>query len=89
MCCVLCVACCVLCAVCCVLCDVHQVVGTGSEDASSMLFDLRAHGPLNKFSKDSAMLGVFSVCFSKSGRLLFAGNGENVCNAWDTLATDG
>lgn len=66
-----------------------MVVGTGSEDASSMLFDLRAHGPLNKFSKDSAMLGVFSVCFSKSGRLLFAGNGENVCNAWDTLATDG
>jgi hypothetical protein len=54
-----------------------------------MLFDLRAHGPLNKFSKDSAMLGVFSVCFSRSGRLLFAGNGESVCNAWDTLATDG
>ena len=66
-----------------------NVVGTGSEDASSILFDLRAHGPLNKFSDDSVMLGIFSVCFSKSGRLMFAGYEERMCYAWETISSEG
>lgn len=66
-----------------------MVVGTGSEDASSILFDLRAHGPLNKFSDDSVMLGIFSVCFSKSGRLMFAGYEERMCYAWETISAEG
>ena len=66
-----------------------QVVGTGSEDASSILFDLRSHGPLNKFSDDSVMLGIFSVCFSKSGRLMFAGYEERMCYAWETISSEG
>jgi guanine nucleotide-binding protein G(I)/G(S)/G(T) subunit beta-1 len=64
-------------------------VGTGSEDASSILFDLRAHGPLNKFSDENAMLGIFSVCFSKTGRLMFAGYEEHMCYAWETISNEG
>jgi len=63
-------------------------VGTGSEDASSILFDLRAHGPLNKFSDENAMLGIFSVCFSKTGRLMFAGYEEHMCYAWETISSE-
>lgn len=66
-----------------------NAVGTGSEDASCNIYDLRAHGALNKFSDEQAMLGIFSVSFSKSGRLLFAGYEEHMCYAWETISNEG
>lgn len=65
-----------------------NAVGTGSEDASCIIYDLRARGALNKFTDEQAMLGIFSVNFSKSGRLLFAGYEEHMCYAWETISSD-
>lgn len=35
------------------------------------------------------MLGIFSVCFSKTGRLMFAGYEEHMCYAWETISSEG
>ncbi|KAL1920384.1 uncharacterized protein VTP21DRAFT_761 [Calcarisporiella thermophila] len=62
--------------------------GTGSDDASCRLFDLRADRELNQYTHESIMCGITSVAFSVSGRLLFAGYDNFDCNVWDTLRGD-
>jgi len=59
--------------------------GTGSDDASCRLFDLRADRELNQYCHDNILCGITSVAFSISGRLLFAGYDDFNCNVWDTL----
>mmetsp|Transcript_6329 Transcript_6329/g.13231 ORF Transcript_6329/g.13231 Transcript_6329/m.13231 type:complete len:354 (-) Transcript_6329:418-1479(-) len=60
--------------------------GTGSDDSSCRLFDMRSYGEVNKFASDKITCGITSIAFSKSGRLLFAGYDDFNTNAWDTLA---
>ncbi|KAL1915395.1 uncharacterized protein VTP21DRAFT_6853 [Calcarisporiella thermophila] len=62
--------------------------GTGSDDGTCRLFDLRADRELNQYGHESIMCGITSVSFSVSGRLLFAGYDNFECNVWDTLRGD-
>jgi len=62
-----------------------NAVGTGSDDVSCRLFDLRADRELNQYVHDNILSGITSVAFSASGRLLFAGYDDYSCNVWDTL----
>jgi len=59
--------------------------GTGSDDASCRLFDIRADRELMKYTHDSILCGITSVAFSTSGRYFFAGYDDFNCNVWDTL----
>lgn len=65
-----------------------EAFGTGSDDASCRLFDLRADRELNQFTHDNILCGITSVAFSISGRLLFAGYDDFNCNVWDTLKAE-
>lgn len=62
-----------------------KAFGTGSDDASCRLFDIRADRELNIYTHDNILCGITSVDFSKSGRYLFAGYDDFACNVWDTL----
>lgn len=61
-------------------------LGTGSDDSSCRLFDMRCYGEVNKFAHDRIACGITSVAFSRSGRLLFGGYDDYNTYAWDTLA---
>ena len=61
--------------------------GTGSDDSTCRLFDMRSYGEVNKFGTDSIKCGITSVAFSKSGRLLFGGYDDYNVHAWDTLGS--
>mmetsp|Transcript_35849 Transcript_35849/g.73064 ORF Transcript_35849/g.73064 Transcript_35849/m.73064 type:complete len:358 (+) Transcript_35849:88-1161(+) len=63
-----------------------RAFGTGSDDASCNLFDLRCYGAVNSFASPRILCGITSVGFSKSGRVLFAGYDDYACNGWDTTA---
>ena len=65
-----------------------KAFGTGSDDSSCRLFDIRACAQLSEFKNDSIFCGITSVEFSKSGRLLFAGYDDYNCNAWDVLGSN-
>ncbi|KAF1797951.1 G protein beta subunit [Mucor lusitanicus] len=60
-------------------------IGTGSDDASCRLFDLRADRELNNYTDESILYGITSIAFSASGRLLFAGYDDFSSHVWDTL----
>ncbi|KAI7868556.1 WD40-repeat-containing domain protein [Spinellus fusiger] len=62
--------------------------GTGSDDASCRLFDLRADRELHTYSNDAILHGITSIAFSSSGRLLFAGYDDYSTQIWDTLKGD-
>ncbi|CAK4078668.1 unnamed protein product [Aphanomyces euteiches] len=66
-----------------------NALGTGSDDSSCRLFDLRAYGELNNFSNDKILCGITSVSYSKSGRFMFAGYDDYNCYCWDVLANTG
>jgi len=59
--------------------------GTGSDDASCRLFDIRADTQLMAYTHDTILTGITSVAFSFSGRYFFAGYDDFNCNVWDTL----
>ena len=65
-----------------------NAIGTGSDDASCRLFDLRADRELNQYTHDNIQSGITSIAFSASGRLLFAGYDDFNVNIWDTLKGD-
>ncbi|RCH89009.1 Guanine nucleotide-binding protein G(I)/G(S)/G(T) subunit beta-1, partial [Rhizopus stolonifer] len=65
-----------------------NAIGTGSDDASCRLFDLRADRELNIFTHEQVLSGVTSVGFSISGRLLFGGYDDYRCYVWDTLKAE-
>jgi len=59
---------------------------SGSQDGTARIFDLRAHGELNKFGKVTQEEdGLTSIAFSKSGRILFGGHADSNVMAWDVL----
>lgn len=58
--------------------------GTGSDDSSCRLFDIRAYGQVNQFQNEKILCGITSVDFSKTGRLLFAGYDNYEWKGWDT-----
>jgi guanine nucleotide-binding protein G(I)/G(S)/G(T) subunit beta-1 len=60
-------------------------LGSGSDDSTCRIFDMRAYGEINCFSNDKITCGITSVDFSKSGRYLFAGYDNFSCLAWDAL----
>jgi guanine nucleotide-binding protein G(I)/G(S)/G(T) subunit beta-1 len=60
-------------------------IGTGSDDGTCRLFDLRHDGQLASYEHEAIVGGVTSIDFSKSGRLLFAGYDDFNCSVWDTL----
>jgi len=60
--------------------------GTGSDDSSCRLFDLRSYQQLNEFTDDKIVCGITSVDFSKSGRLLFGGYDDYQAIVWDAIS---
>lgn len=60
--------------------------GTGSDDASCRLFDIRCFKQINTFKCQKLLCGITSVAFSLSGRIMFAGYDDFSCIGWDTLA---
>ena len=64
-------------------------VGTGSDDASCRIFDLRSCGPVSVFTEDRIMAGVTDVAFSYTGMLMFASYDESFCRAWETISKEG
>ncbi|GIQ84668.1 guanine nucleotide-binding protein, beta subunit, partial [Kipferlia bialata] len=59
--------------------------GTGSDDGTCRLFDIRADRQLIQYTEDHILCGVNSIAFSKSGRLLFGGYEDFNAYAWDVL----
>ncbi len=64
-----------------------RAIGTGSDDSTCRMFDIRACGQMANFKSPDIMCAVTSVAFSSSGRLLFAGYEDYNCQAWDTLGS--
>uniref|UniRef100_A0A0C9QSG6 TSA: Wollemia nobilis Ref_Wollemi_Transcript_11855_1801 transcribed RNA sequence n=1 Tax=Wollemia nobilis TaxID=56998 RepID=A0A0C9QSG6_9CONI len=65
-----------------------QRFGTGSDDGTCRLFDIRTGHQLQVYSQhhnENDIATVTSVAFSFSGRLLFAGYSNGACYVWDTL----
>ena len=65
-----------------------KAFGTGSDDSSCKLFDMRAVAEVVSFQNEMVLCGITSVGFSRSGRLLFAGYDDYNCMAWDTLGNN-
>jgi guanine nucleotide-binding protein G(I)/G(S)/G(T) subunit beta-1 len=61
--------------------------GTGSDDSSCRLFDLRSHQQVNNFTADKIVCGITSVDFSRSGRLLFGGYDDYQAIVWDAVGS--
>lgn len=59
--------------------------GTGSDDASCRLFDLRSFQQINVYGQNNIVCGITSVAFSSSGRILFGGYDDYNCIGWDTV----
>lgn len=64
-----------------------KAFGTGSDDASCRIFDMRAVSEVSAFQNEMVVCGITSVAFSSSGRLLFAGYDDYNCTAWDILGS--
>ncbi|KAK9451050.1 WD40-repeat-containing domain protein [Limtongia smithiae] len=59
--------------------------GSGSDDATCRVFDIRADREITCLSVPDLQASVTSVAFSVSGRLMFAGYEDNECRVWDVL----
>jgi guanine nucleotide-binding protein G(I)/G(S)/G(T) subunit beta-1 len=63
-----------------------QLIGTGSEDQTCSLFDMRANQTLITYQDESNVKEpVTSLSFSKSGRLMFTSYEDKKIIVWDTL----
>uniref|UniRef100_A0A1D1XPW3 Guanine nucleotide-binding protein subunit beta n=2 Tax=Anthurium amnicola TaxID=1678845 RepID=A0A1D1XPW3_9ARAE len=72
--------------------DGHRF-GTGSDDGTCRLFDMRTGHQLQVYSQQHGdncvdVPTVTSIAFSISGRLLFAGYSNGDCYVWDTLVAE-
>lgn len=63
-----------------------NAVGSGSDDSSCRLFDLRANRCMMEYRNDKVLEVVTSVAFSESGRFMFSGNDDHNVYCWDTLS---
>lgn len=60
--------------------------GSGSDDSTVRLFDLRAYGELNRYKHDDIKCGATSIDFSKSGKYLFCGYDDRpYCAVWNAI----
>ncbi|XP_031484280.1 guanine nucleotide-binding protein subunit beta-2 [Nymphaea colorata] len=62
--------------------------GTGSEDGTCRLFDMRTGHQLQVYEQqhgENEVPSVTCIAFSRSGRLLFAGYSNDDCYVWDTI----
>ena len=50
---------------------------TGSEDSSILLYDIRVSSKLATFKDDKYYDTINDICFSKTGRLIFAATESN------------
>ena len=65
--------------------------GTGSDDGTCRLFDIRTGHQLQVYQQqhgENGIAQVTSIAFSISGRLLFAGYTNGDCYVWDTLLAE-
>jgi guanine nucleotide-binding protein G(I)/G(S)/G(T) subunit beta-1 len=62
-----------------------NTLAVGHEDGSVKIWDLRAIGKIGKFKEENFFETVQSMCYSKSGRLLFAAYNTNMIKVWDML----
>jgi len=60
-------------------------VGSGGEDGSCRLWDIRACRQINYYAPEKEISGVSSIAFSSSGRMLIAGYDDHTGIVWDTL----
>lgn len=60
--------------------------GTGSDDSSCRIFDMRANQQLNQFTDEKVVCGITSVALSSSGKILFAGYEDYQVFAWDSVS---
>ncbi|KAF9620345.1 hypothetical protein IFM89_011080 [Coptis chinensis] len=68
-----------------------QRFGTGSDDGTCRLFDMRTGNQLQVYTQqhgDDDVPTVTSITFSISGRLLFVGYSNGDCYVWDTLLAE-
>lgn len=64
-----------------------KAIGTGSDDSSCRVFDMRSCAEICQFKSGMVSCGITSASFSKSGRLLFAGYDDYNCLGWDLLGS--
>ena len=50
--------------------------GTGSDNATCHLFNMRCYGEVNRFKNDAITAGITSMAFSKSGTLDYYKNSQ-------------
>lgn len=65
-----------------------HTIGTAGDDATCRLWDTRAYSRTNNFASDGIATEATAICFSASGRILFAGHDDCNVYAWDTLKED-
>lgn len=65
-----------------------KAFATGSDDATCGLFDIRADRQMASYLNEQTIVGITSVDFSKSGRLLFGGYDNFICNVFDVIKGD-
>ncbi|MES1923321.1 G protein subunit beta [Bonamia ostreae] len=61
-------------------------IGTGSDDSSCRLYDMRSMQQLNRYVSDNILCGITSVVPSRGGKYLFAGYDDYNVYAWDVLS---
>lgn len=59
--------------------------GSGSDDATCRLWDIRACQQVNIFKNQGVLCGITSVEFSRSGRILFGGYDDHNLLGWDVV----
>lgn len=59
--------------------------GTGSDDSSCRIFEMRSMVQMRQFEADAILCGVTSVAFTSSGRHLCAGYDDYSLIVWDSL----
>ena len=62
-----------------------EAFGTGSDDSTCRIFDLRCLMCISRFKSDKVLCGITSVEFSHSGRILFAGYDDFNVYCWDVI----
>ncbi|GBG27515.1 Guanine nucleotide-binding protein subunit beta-1 [Hondaea fermentalgiana] len=65
-----------------------NAIGTGSDDSTCKLFDVRACREIASYGNDSIVCGITAVDFSVSGRILFAGYDDFAVYGWDVTNRD-
>eukprot|EP01104_Vermistella_antarctica_P021025 TRINITY_DN926_c4_g1_i1.p1 TRINITY_DN926_c4_g1~~TRINITY_DN926_c4_g1_i1.p1 ORF type:complete len:332 (+),score=81.08 TRINITY_DN926_c4_g1_i1:356-1351(+) len=58
---------------------------SASDDATCRLYDIRAMQQVQEYKNPKITTPATSLAFSKSGRLMFVGYHNSICEVWDTL----